>query len=148
MASRDLASDIKVVPALLSVALSATTNGLIIDTKGFESVTFEINVGTATAGFDSSNKFVVTASAGNAVNDETTPTSITDAATVTSADLIGTPPELDATGDDEKVYRFGYRGVKRYIRLVFTETGTAAAPISATCILSHARHLPIAEQTT
>lgn len=145
---RDLHNCVKAVPALLPVAITATTSGKIIDLQGYEAVEFVVEVGIATSGLDASNKYTVTVQAGNTVNDVATPTTITDAATVTAAQLLGTPPTLDNAADDENVYRFGYVGDKRYVQLVFTETGTAAAPVSAVAILSCARHNPVPNQTT
>lgn len=137
MASRDLYHSVKHVSALDPVVLSATTNGAIVDTKGYESVTFVVQTGVATAGPDASNYITVTIQEGDSAT-------LTDAATVTAANTLGTAPVIDAAGDASNEFRFGFLGTKRYARLVFTETGTFSAPASALAILGHPLHAPVA----
>jgi hypothetical protein len=71
---------------------------------------------------------------------------LADGSAVAAADCLGT---LTTTGfgfaDDNKAFKVGYRGIKRYLKLTITPVGNAGnAPLSAVAILSHARHAPVA----
>lgn len=65
---------------------------------------------------------------------------LSDAAAVADADMVtmtnGTAPEAAASftfANDDSVYRLGYNGAKRYIRLTITPSGNGAgnAPVAA-----------------
>jgi len=115
------------------VAITATTTSDIIDTKGFESLSVVVAMGAGT--FTTSNYLTCKLQE----SDTTTGTDFTD---VASADLIGSFLVYNAESDgidQNSVQKVGYRGTKRYVRLVATETGTFSSVISATAILSDAR---------
>ncbi len=66
---------------------------------------------------------------------------------VDDADLIGTELAAAAAfGDDHKVAKLGYKGIKRYLRLTITPTGnnSGALPVGAVAVLSHERKQPVA----
>lgn len=111
------------------LALSATLSGTSasagnwIDMQGWESVTFTVSTGTVTdAGTASGFSFEV---------QESDTTAAADATAVADADLIGLESALTVTADtdDNKLIgSIGYRGNKRYVRVVATgTTGTDAA---------------------
>lgn len=111
------------------LALSATLSGTSasagnwIDMQGWESVTFSVSTGTVTdAGTASGFSFEV---------QESDTTAAADATAVADADLIGLESALTVTADtdDNKLIgSIGYRGNKRYVRVVATgTTGTDAA---------------------
>jgi hypothetical protein len=110
------------------MGLSATLSGATpaagdwIDMQGWQSLTFTVGTGTVTdAGTASGFAFEV---------QESDTTAAADATAVADADLIGTEAALTVTadGDDDKMIgSIGYRGSKRYVRLVATgTTGTNA----------------------
>ena len=123
MAKFDTRNDAEYALAL-SATLSGTTpaTGGAIDMQGWQSVTFTVSTGTVTdAGTASGFAFEVQES---------------DAQTsgytaVADADLIGLESALtvtDDTDDNVLVGSIGYRGDKRYLRIVATgTTGTDAA---------------------
>lgn len=124
MASFDMRNN-----AEYGLALSATLSGTTpsagdwIDMQGWEAVTFSVSTGTVTdAGTTSGFAFEV---------QESDTTAAADATAVADADLIGTEAALTVTADDDDnvfVGTIGYRGGKRYVRIVATgTTGTDAA---------------------
>ena len=108
----------------LSATLSGTTPaaGDWIDMQGWQSLTFTVGTGTVTdAGTASGFSFEV---------QESDTTAAADATAVADADLIGTEAALTVTADtddNKMIGSIGYRGSKRYVRLVATgTTGTNA----------------------
>lgn len=111
------------------LGLSATLSGATpaagdwIDMQGWEALTFTVSTGTVTdAGTASGFAFEV---------QESDTTAAADATAVVDADLIGTEAALTVTSDDDDdkfIGSIGYRGEKRYVRIVATgTTGTNAA---------------------
>jgi hypothetical protein len=114
-----------------AATLTATGAGNIIDRQGYGLADFVVQVGTSTTA-DGSNFFTISLEAGDASN-------LSDAAAVTSANgLVGANLVINATADANLVNHLGYNGSKRYVRLVYTETGTASVQICGTCVLSEA----------
>jgi len=140
---RNLMQDIKAISALDAVALSATTNGIVIDTQGYESLAFVLNVGDF-ATFDGTNNLTITVQEGDQSNGS-------DMANIATADYLDARNEagaawdrlLNAAAEDEQAYMIGVAlNTKRYRRIVVTEAGAVTVPISATAILGHPRHAP------
>ena len=68
---------------------------------------------------------------------------MSDAAAVTAANgLVGANLVINATADANLVNHLGYNGIKRYVRVVATETGTASVQMAGVCILSDAARQP------
>lgn len=108
----------------LSATLSGTTpaKGNIIDMKGWQSLTYTVSTGTVTdAGTTSGFSFEV---------QESNTTADADFTAVADADLIGLESALTVTSDtadNDFIGSIGYRGDKRYVRIVATgTTGTDA----------------------
>lgn len=119
--------------ALDSEDITATTNGLEIDTQGFDKgwCTFYVNVGTMTG-------------AGGEIDIKLQETDVTGfGGTVT--DVTGatfTKLEVDVAGTFDKAVAGTVliHGRQRFLRLVFTETSAVTAtPISAVAVLTGAR---------
>ncbi len=133
MASKDLVSSVDVRSAILNQAIGDNdgATGTIIDTQGFESVFFSLQVGTVTAG-----DYTLDLEEGDAAN-------LSDTGAVADGDLIGTEAlaSFSADTDDDKIGLLGYTGSKRYLRLNITSANvsTGVDAIGATCILGHAR---------
>lgn len=112
-----------------AATLTATGAGNIIDRAGYGLADFLVQVGTSTTA-DGSNYFTISLEAGDVSN-------LSDAAAVTSSNgLVGANLVINATADANLVNHIGYNGPKRYVRLVYTETGTASVQICGTCVLS------------
>lgn len=109
----------------------------ILDTKGFESAQLSALIGILT-GVDGSNTLTITA-------EESDTTANGDFTTVAVGDLDGAFTLIDAATEDVVLQSVGYKGTKRYIRLLFNFVGTGigASLLAAIGLLSHARVLPV-----
>ena len=116
-------------PREYGLALSATLSGATpaagpwIDMQGFEALTFVVSTGTVTDAGDANGfSFQI---------QESDTTAAVDATAVADADLIGLESALTVTSDtadNDLIGSIGYRGEKRYVRVVATgTTGTDAA---------------------
>lgn len=135
---KDLLSKINVkrVISPVSVADNTAQVGQIIDKKGFESLTYLIATGSLA---DADATFAVTLQEGDASN-------LSDAATVAAADMVGTTALASFLfSDDDKCFKLGYIGSKRYTRLTITPSANASAGlIAAIAVLGHAQIQPTA----
>lgn len=133
MAKYDLISHIDLKEALASqiINTNTTTQGVIIDTKGYESWTLFLHSGTITDG-------VYTP-----LIEHGDDAALSDAAAVADADLLpsGTGQEAAiafVAADDNAIKKIGYTGVKRYIRLSVVSTDvTSGGTIGAKVVLGH-----------
>src|SRR5574343_661158 len=66
-----------------------------------------------------------------------------DFTTVAAADLLYTPTVVDSTNEDDVTQVMEYRGTKRYIRLLLTETGTLSGPHAIIGLLGRGVHSPL-----
>ena len=137
---RDLHNAIKVSRAISPQTQTNSDTALvsqIIDMAGYNSAEFIIATGGLT---DADATFACLLEDGNAAN-------LSDNAAVTTAagGLVGTVPAF-TFADDDKVFKVGYNGPKRYLRLTITPTGnnSGAAPLAAVCIQAGAAKQPVA----
>lgn len=119
----ELVNNLTVRPVLITAVADNTAQvGAIIDTQGYEHVTFAIATATITT---AAATFAVTMDHGNAAN-------LSDAAPVDVACLVGTFASAAFNGNDDNATRkIGYTPGKgagrRYVRITVTPTGNAAA---------------------
>lgn len=99
----------------------------IIDTQGYDALEFAIQAHTLA---DADATFAVTIDHGDASN-------LSDAAAVSSVDLLGTTADASFTfAADDSVKKIGYTGIKRYVRVTVTPSANAAsAGVSMLAIL-------------
>ncbi len=141
----DLVNNTKVVQALKGATIAATTNGLVVDMQGYESLMFTINVGTPAAAFDGTNKLTFKVQEGD-------DSGLSDAADIPAGDYIASRQEgttwdriLDATADKDKSYQIGVKkSLKRRRRIVVTEAGTVSVILAVDAVLGSPRHAPAA----
>jgi len=120
MATKDLKNDIKVAAGLLPVGLTTgSTNGVDVDTRGFESVTLIAQADTAFAGTFTVQEGDSTTAYSNAGAD----------------DIIGTNGVAVTAGATGNEKTLGYTGSKRYVRVV--TACTTAGDASASFILGN-----------
>jgi hypothetical protein len=126
------------VPAIAPVVVTDNTAQVsaIIDTRGYDSLTFAIQTGTLA---DADATFAVTIDHGDASN-------LSDAAAVPTSMLVGTTALASFTfADDGECRKIGYVGSKRYVRLTITPSANAGnAPLSSMAILGNAAIAPTA----
>lgn len=126
MGLKDLHNNITAKQALAPGAITSntTTNGTEVDRQGFEQVEFLILAGTITDG-------------AYAVEVQESDTSGSGYTAVADNDLLGTEAGAGiVAADDNTVKKIGYRGIKRYVRLVVTSTGvTTGGTLGAIAVL-------------
>lgn len=120
----------------VSVADNTAQVGQIIDRQGFESLEYIIATGSLA---DADATFTTLLEEGDAAN-------LSDAAAVADKDLLGTEALAGFTfADDDKVFKLGYKGNKRYTRLTITPANnTGAAVLSAVAVLGDPVSAPTA----
>tara|TARA_R110000851_G_scaffold134568_2_gene269880 strand:- start:3201 stop:3617 length:417 start_codon:yes stop_codon:yes gene_type:complete len=131
----DLHDNCQVANALDSQTISTdtTTNGEIIDTKGFHGLEFILKSAAVTDG-----AYAVTLTHGD-------DSGLSDGVTVNVADLLGSIDFVAA--DDNVAKRIGYIGKKRYARLNVVSTGTSSgAVLDGVAVQFSPFHAPVANQ--
>jgi hypothetical protein len=124
----------------ISPAAAVTDNtafvSQIIDTQGFDSLTFLILTG-ALADVDAT--FAVTMDHGDVAN-------LSDAAAVPADQLVGTLALAGFTfAADDATRKIGYRGSRRYVRMTITPSAnTGNAFVAAVALLGHPLQAPTA----
>jgi len=126
--------NVKRVLSPASVADNTDQVGEIVDSKGFNSLTYLIATGSLA---DADATFTVLLEDGAAAD-------MSDAAAVADAYLLGTEALASFIfSDDNKCFKLGYIGNKRYTRLTITPGGNAsAALLSAVAVLGEAQIQP------
>lgn len=136
---RDLCNNINILPAVppaVSTADNTAFVSSIIDTAGYESLTFAIATGSLA---DADATFAVTMEHGDN-------SALSDTAVPAATDLIGTTALAGFTfAADNKTFKIGYVGLKRYVRMTITPSNnTAADYVSVVAILGHPHNVPTA----
>jgi hypothetical protein len=135
---RDMMNNIDVKRALSPVSVSDNTAQVsqIIDTRGYDSLTFVIATGSLA---DADVTFTVLVEHDDAAGFGT-------AVAVPDDDLVGTEALAGFQFDDDNECRkIGYRGAKRYVRMTITPANNAsAALLSAVAILGYPANAPTA----
>jgi hypothetical protein len=126
--------NIKRVISPVSVADNTAQVGQIIDKQGYDALEYVILTGSLA---DADATFTVLLEEGDVSN-------LSDAAAVADADLLGTEALASFIfSDDNKCFKLGYVGGKRYTRLTITPAANASAAVIAACaILGHANASP------
>lgn len=132
MTVRDIDKAISVVTTIEPAAsITATTTGAAVDTAGYRSACVVIHTGVHTDG-----TFTPTLEESDASGSGYT--------TVAAGDLT-TAFTAVTSSNDQTIYKVGYLGSKRYLRLVMTETvASAGAFFTAVIVLGN----PITKPTT
>jgi hypothetical protein len=135
----DLVHNIKVTRAFASAQVTGDTNGLIVDTQGFQQLTIlALIAAVATADADNKIAFEAWESDDDDFSDGSE-------VQITGDRLISSPIVINATSMANSAQKMGVAlGTKRYVRLQLNETGTADATFGALFVLSGARHKPVA----
>jgi hypothetical protein len=133
---RDMYSLTEPVVSLGAAVRSADANGTGVDLRGFGAATILLNIGVGGITFDATNKieFVLQES-----DDDSTYTAVaaTDVIVPSSVTVTsGIVRSLVAAHAAAAVYRVGYIGTKRYIRVAADFSGThgTGTPIAATVL--------------
>lgn len=135
----DMHNNITPKRVISPIALADNTPavGQIIDRQGYEKLEYIIATGALP---DADATFTVLLEEGDAAN-------LSDAAAVADPYLLGTEALASFTfADDNKVFKLGYKGNKRYTRLTITPANLAAGAemVSAIAILGDPSVAPTA----
>ncbi|MFR0354164.1 hypothetical protein [Streptomyces sediminimaris] len=130
---KDAYNNLLTLSSLTPAAYTASTNGTTVDRAGdnlFQDALVAIPVGTVT---DGTHTFEVQES-----DDDTTWSAVAD------EHLQGTEPAV-TSATDQTVYEIGYKGSKRYLRVVTTVTGSPATGgvYGAHVVLANPRVAPV-----
>lgn len=144
---KDMHSHVK-VEALIDVAtLTANNTPPAVDRLGFESVEIVLQIGAGGIAFSGTNKieFKLTHSDDNLSYDAVTLADVEGVASVGTGGIIKALIAAHATAD---AYRFGYKGNRRYLKLLADFSGThgTGTPMSAVAVLGHPELSPVADQ--
>jgi len=137
---KDLYNKVEVTSILDPIAVTASATYTDIDLKGFNSACIVMNCGEDGETLGAFHKFVgVLYDSADGVT----------YAVVETADMLdltvasGVIFTIDAVGEDNSIYKFGYVGGKRYLQLISTVTGTVSMPTSIELIKSDPENAPV-----
>ena len=142
---KDLSNNIAPAVSLINAVKTAAGNGTGVDLQGYESATVLVEVGAEGDTLSSSVYFEVSLEHSD---DDSTYTDVAQAdiidGTISSGGIF---LKLDGTANGNpdtagEIYRVGYVGGKRYVRVVLAKTGTHSngTPLGAMIVRGHARH--------
>jgi hypothetical protein len=144
MTLRDLYSNLNPVMAFEPAVVTADGNGATIDTRGYDSVMLVAALGATGDTLSGSVKIeleVEHSDDGSSWSD----CADADLHKVVTGTNTGTFAVIDSNTEDQAVYSTGYRGTKRYVRMVANLTGTHTngTEIAGVAILGHAHGEPV-----
>jgi hypothetical protein len=143
---KDIHSDLKVVVAIAAEALAADNTPPAIDLQGYDAAELILAVGVGGITFSGTNKveFKLTHSDDNSSYAAVEQDDVL-GVTVASGGIIKALTSAHAAA---AVYRAGYKGGKRYLKLLADFSGThgTATPIAAVAVLGHGFNKPEADQ--
>ena len=143
---KDLYNHIALDDSFENQTISATQTAVEIDLAGCNSVVFAIVFGAEGGTLSESLGWTVTMT--HADDDGTGVAG--DYANVAAKDVQGVTPSsgviitLDDAAEDSTVYKVGYVGDKRFVKLLLTEVGTTTGiPVTILTIKSHLQDVPV-----
>lgn len=145
---KDLHSHIKVVSLLDPVVVSATGNVADIDLAGYNSAEILIALGTEAGGQTLGASHNLAFKLEHA--DDNGAGAAGSYAAVEAKDILGFTPSsgvfftLDDAAKDNAIYKAGYVGGKRFLKITYTETGTVSVPMGLTLVKGHPLDGPVA----
>lgn len=118
----DLVSHIDPAVTLAPAAKTASANGTGVDLANYDAAVVEIHVGAWT---DGSHTFEV----------QESDSSGSGYTAVADAYLDGTEPAVTSAPTASQIYKIGYKGIKRYLRVITTVTGTTTGAVYGVTVL-------------
>ena len=142
---KDLSNNINPAVSLAAAVRSAAANGTGVDLQGYESATVLVDVGAEGDTLSSSVYFEISLEESD---DNSTFTDVAQASIIDGTIAAGGIfLKLDGTAGGNPdtaggIFRVGYVGNKRYLRVVIAKTGTHSngTPIGAMVVRGSARH--------
>lgn len=121
---KDNFHNIKTVAAIAPAVKTDAENGAAIDLRGFNSATIVVQTGAIAGAGDFGFKLQHSNTTDNG-----------DFIDVPAIDLLGIAPAAEMAASS--VYRIGYVGSRRYVRVVTIDNGGTSVAIGAVAVLSH-----------
>lgn len=144
MVSRDLYNNLGVRMAVEPQVATADVTGDTVDTLGYGSVMLAVPVGASGDTLSGSVKIELEVEESD---DNSTWTDVADADlhNAVTGTNTGTFAVIDDPAEDDAVYVTGYRGAKRYVRIIANLTGTHTngTEIAGVAILGHPSFSPV-----
>jgi len=144
---KDIHSALSRVALLGCAAYNADNTPAAVDLRGYNSAEILLDVGVGGITFSGTNKveFKLTHSDDNTTYTDVTSTDMLGDLVVASGGII---KSLIVAHAAAAVYRYGYKGGKRYLKLLADFGGThgTATPMSASVLLGHGFSQPQANQ--
>ncbi len=141
---KDLYSGLKITSLTVSAVNNSDLESDTIDLQGYESLMLVVDMGNSADTLNGSNTIQLE------VEDSPNDSDWTDCADADLHNYIdgsndGTFGVIDAAGEDSINFKTGYKGDKRYVRVVINFTGThsTGTPISILAIQSNPRLAPV-----
>lgn len=126
----DLYNNFKAVQSLKPATRTSSENGDGVDLQGFHAAMIVIDAGAWT---DGTHVFEIQESSDDS-----------NYSAVTAGDLQGAEPTISSDAGDDQIYRLGYKGSKRYLRVAVTVSGvTSGAVYGASIVVGHPRKAPV-----
>jgi len=143
--TRDIFSELKVTQLLTPAVRNADVNSASVDTRDHDSLMLVAHVGDS-ADVLSGSVFLELELEES--DDDSVFNDVADAdkiGGVTGATNPGTFAVIDAPAEDTRDFIVGYRGSKRYVRVVanFTGTHTTGIPIGVSAVQGHPHRSPV-----
>lgn len=144
---KDLHSGLTVTAAIDAATLTEDNTPAVIDLRGFKGAEIVLAIGAGDITFSDTDKieFTLTHSDDDSSYEAVTADDLLGVAAVGEGGIVKALVEAHATAG---VYRFGYVGIRRYLKLLAAFSGTHATgtPIAALVIKGHGQINPQAEQ--
>ena len=132
---RDLNSHIDAVQSLAPAARTGNANGSAVDLANYDGAVVVIDAGAWT---DGTHTFQVEEAPDDGTGSPGTFTAVAD------ADLDGTEPVVSDANSDGQIYKIGYHGNKRWLRVTVAVSGaTNGAVYGASIVRGFARKQPV-----
>ena len=145
---KDMHSDLSLASAIDAATLTADSTPTAIDLRGFDGAAIVLAIGAGGITFSGTNKieFKLTHSEDDAVYEPVTDGDVLGVDKISTGGVI---KALVAAHAEAGVYRFGYVGGKRYLKLLAAFSGThgTGTPIAGVVIRGHGQISPQAAQS-
>lgn len=144
MPQRDMVSDLSAAVLLPAATYSADNTPAAVDLAGYEGVSIYLSIGVGGITFSGTNKieFKLTHSDDNSTYTDVDDTDIIGAPTIAD----GIIKSLTAAHSTASVYEYGYKGGKRYLKLLADFSGThgTGTPLGANVLRGFPLSAPVA----
>ncbi len=132
MGLRDLKNNLSLAESLAPKARTASENGALVDLQGAKSALAVVHFGAWTDGMHTP-----TLQEGDLADGS-------DQADVAAGDLEGAFTAISAAPGANAVQKVGYKGLKRYVRVVMTAAGTTTGALSGAVVVTEPNAKPAA----